>query len=214
MCRPVEGLCGGVPIAGLPIDRNIVRRPGPDLRRGRVQGGCGPGDRRQVPVRDLDQIGGVARLGQGLGDRHGDRLADVIDPLQRQNRMGRHVGLAAALAFHRGHAGDVPQAVGGQIGAGKDTQGAGGFFGRPGVDRQDVGVGMGAPDHHRPGRTLRRHIGAVTAPAGQKPAIFRPHGIPPWRSPPRRSKIARRADARKHEQSSGPPHLGAAVADS
>ena len=37
------------------------------------------GDDRQVVVVDVDQLGGVHRLGAGLGDHEGDRVADVAD---------------------------------------------------------------------------------------------------------------------------------------
>ena len=58
-----------------------------ELQRGVVgQRVLDVGDDRQVVVVDVDELGGVHRLGAGLGDHEGDRVADVADLVDRQGR--------------------------------------------------------------------------------------------------------------------------------
>ena len=51
---------------------------------------------------DLDRLGGVAGLGEGLGDNRGDRLAHVANDAFGEDRMARLLLLGAVAA------GDLP----------------------------------------------------------------------------------------------------------
>ena len=61
----------------------------PHLQRVGLGGVFDVDQRRQRLVVDLDQLGGVARLRQGLGDDKGDPVADVADAVADDAAAGR-----------------------------------------------------------------------------------------------------------------------------
>ena len=98
---------------------------------------------RQLLVVDVDQLGGVAGLGRGPRDDHGDGLAGEGDPVGGQRRVRRRdlVG------------GDRPGVDAGalavaEVGAGEHGDDVGGRRRGAGVDVGDPRVGEGAA-HHR-----------------------------------------------------------------
>ena len=81
-------------------------------------------DHRQVVVVDVDQLGGVHRLGPGLGDDEGDRVADVADLVDGQ-------GGAAGLVVD---VGEARQGLAAEVVGGVDGEHAGRRGGLGGVD--------------------------------------------------------------------------------
>jgi hypothetical protein len=79
-----ESLCGRRLVSNLDIDAEIIRRIIPQARGIRLQGVGSPHYRRQRLIGDLDQLGCVLGLIDGLGDDHGDGLAN------KARLIGRH----------------------------------------------------------------------------------------------------------------------------
>jgi hypothetical protein len=77
---------------------------------------------RQRLVVDLDRFGGIARLAQGLGDDKRDRLADITDLLDRQERPRRVVPRRAVTVHERRLAGEVAEALRLHLSASGDEQ--------------------------------------------------------------------------------------------
>ena len=74
----------------VPVERDIARRLGPELRRLRQRRGRDIGDRIARLVIDRDKLGGVARDRLALGDDQRDGLADMADAVAGQRRTMRH----------------------------------------------------------------------------------------------------------------------------
>ena len=98
-----EGRVGRVLVAEHQAERDIaVRVVVPDLGRAVLGGVLEIDHRRQRLVLDLDQLGGVARLRQRLGDHERDPVADVTDPIGDQDRLPGAVALGRAeILRHR-----------------------------------------------------------------------------------------------------------------
>ncbi len=80
----VEGGGGGLGVAHLKIDARVARRLLVQLRSAVGDGGVETDVGRQRVDIELDQLGGVARLRQRLGNDADDRLADIAHPPRRQ----------------------------------------------------------------------------------------------------------------------------------
>jgi hypothetical protein len=111
--------------------------------------------RRQRLVVDLDQLGGVARLGERLGDDEGDAVADEAYLVGDQYRLKRAMPLGRAEVLGHQVGGEAAELVGRRIGAGEHREHAGRGLGLGGVDALDAGV------------RVRRQHGDPVAHAGQ-----------------------------------------------
>ena len=161
-------------IAHFPVERDVVLCVRPDLRRSGVTGGGQRDHGGQFLVIHVDQLRGVARLGEGIGNHHRHRLAHVAGPVQRQDGARRHHGWAPVLVFARCGAGQGPDPVGGQVGAAVDGEDPRRVARRGGVDAAQRRVGEGAADHHGMGLTRQVDIVAVAASAGEEAFVLHP----------------------------------------
>jgi len=101
MRRPCERGVRRLLVAGLGIDAQIRAVLPPDERRFRRQPICRAGDCGQRLVPHLDPLGRVRRLRHRFGDDNRDRLADMADLVDRQNRVRRQEEGRAVTAFER-----------------------------------------------------------------------------------------------------------------
>ena len=85
--RPGEGLVGRRLVAELPVVDRVAGRLLVDLRLALIARMRGRDAGRQHLVVDLDQLGRVLGLMVGLGDHHGDVIADVARLALGQDRM-------------------------------------------------------------------------------------------------------------------------------
>ena len=97
----VVGLCerrvGRGLVAHFPIEAQVPRRLGVDLRRIGIERLGGTDAGRALLVIDFDELGGILGLGEGFGDHYGDMVADVVDRIRGEERTRRHLGLFTAL---------------------------------------------------------------------------------------------------------------------
>ena len=84
-----------------PVERDIARRLGKELRRTGRERGAHIGDRIELLVVDRDLLGSVLRLRDAVGDHQRDRLADMQHALARERRAERHDQLGAVAADER-----------------------------------------------------------------------------------------------------------------
>ena len=177
-----EGGFGRRLVAGIGIQHDVGRPVVIEGRRPGLGGGGRVGHRGQHLVVDLHRLGGVARLGVGLGDHHRHRLAHEPHPVVRQHMMDRDVGRAAVavLQLDVGGAGrdrrmgdgldaELDQVLSGQHG----LDARHGERGRR-VDRADAGMGMGRAHEHRTRLAGGIEVVAVHPGAGQKPFVLAP----------------------------------------
>jgi hypothetical protein len=133
----VRGVLGGALGRDVGADRLELQ--------GRV-GGQGVLDvdhRRQLVVVDVDQLGGVHRLGAGAGHDQRDRVAGVAHPVDRECRARRLLV----------DVGEARQRLATEVGGGEHGEHAVGGRGRGGVQPGDACVGEGAADEGRMGDT-------------------------------------------------------------
>ena len=129
-------------------------------------------DRGQLLVFDHDPLGRVAGLVLGLGDHHGDDIADIADDARRDRRMGAGVHRRAVLGMDHPAADQAADLVGGEIGAGQDRDHAGGAGRLGGADRVDAGMSVGRADEDRVGGVPDAHVVGIPALAGQKALVL------------------------------------------
>jgi hypothetical protein len=137
------------------------------LRRALADGLAQVDGRRALLVVDRDELGGVLRGDQRLGNDHGDRLAHVPHGLAGERGAVRNDELLPAPAGKRRMLGQVadPLHVSGREHAEHARHG----LGRGGVDRADIGEGVRGA--HEIGLGLAGHgsIGRVASkPAHQR----------------------------------------------
>ena len=152
-----------------------VRVVVPDLGRAVLGGVLEVDHRRQRLVVDLDQLGGVARLRQRLGDHEGDAVADEAHLVGNEQRLEGAVALGRAEILRHQMRGHGAELVGRGIGAGQHQQHAGRGLGLRHVDALDAGVGVrrqhgDAVAHARAARCRRRSAPARAGSAGPRPA--------------------------------------------
>ena len=169
-------------VADFGIDRDIVAAVVPHRGRARLHRIGGAHDRRQHLVIDLDQLGGVMRLVERLGDHHRHRLADILHRLVGHRQVTRVIdlviGLQRQIDIGRADIGggmrDRLAPVGDPIGAGIDRDHARRLLCRARIDPLDSRMGVRAPDHRRKDHVRHHDVGRVTPAAAQQPQILLP----------------------------------------
>ncbi len=163
-------------------------------------------DRWQRLVVDLDQFGRILGRGDGLGDHHCDRFADIADRVDRQRKMrGRDRRDSADPRPHIGRVGqagivrDRPEPIGAGVGPGQDRQYPGGSPRRGAVDGAQPGMGMRRTHKHGMRHPRQDDIIAKPPAPGQQPKILlAPHRLPDAgriRACPHRSSVLVRGAA-------------------
>ena len=87
-------------VAQMPVVAQIAGGLGEDLRRPRRQSRGRVDDGRLLGIVDAQQLGGLARLFEGVGDDHRDRVADMAHALQCQRRVRRLGHRRAVFRMH------------------------------------------------------------------------------------------------------------------
>ena len=169
LMRLGEGAGHGPGVAHRAVDADVGAALGPQSRQ--VGGPAGVDHRLEGPVGDGHALGPVAGRGGGLAEHHGDRLADMEDPVGRQRLMRRRENRRAVgvgdrhvrRARRENGVGQRPEPVGGGVAAGQHRGHAGQGRRAAGLDSLDRGMGVGAADQRRMG--LARHVDVVAEPA-------------------------------------------------
>jgi hypothetical protein len=164
-------------VASLPAhherDCDIVGSAVPDNRSARLDRILERDHGRQGLIVDRDQLGGVARLLQGLRHHKGDAVADRADLSARQDRAERAVAFRAAhvLGHDRHQASDL---IGLGVGAGEHGENSRSRLGRRRIDALDTRVGVRR--HHQHTVALQRHVDVIdiAAAAGDEAGILKP----------------------------------------
>ena len=120
----------------------------------------------------LERLGGVLRLRVGLGDDHGDAVADIADLALRQQRVGPHLHVGAVLGLHGPAADQVAEPIGGNVRAVEDRQHARHVGDARLVDADQLRVGVRAAHEHRIGLTMLVDVVGVPALAGDETLIL------------------------------------------
>jgi hypothetical protein len=103
-----ESLCRRRLVPNLDVNAEIIRRIVPQARGARLYSLRSPNYRRQRLIGDLEQLGGILGLIDGLGDDHCDRLADKTGLIGRYRVVLRRDRLEASNP-HR-HVGSAHEA--------------------------------------------------------------------------------------------------------
>ena len=178
-------------VAALEAEDGVAGRLGPELRRAGGQRRAAVHHGGQGLVADLDRLGGVARLGGGLGDDEGDGLAHMADGIGGQRMAGGDDDRGDGR--HHGGAGQRADALGGEVGMGQHQADAGHGPGGGGVDAGDAGMGMRGAQDMAVQRAGGGDIGDVAALAGEEAEVLGAaegladgavrHGAGPWLFP-------------------------------
>ena len=152
--RP-ESLCGRRLVSNLDIDAEIIRRIIPQARGTRLHRVGSPNYRRQRLIGDLEQLGRVLGLIDGLGHDHGDGLADKARLIGRHRVIAGRDRLEASNAHrHIGSAHEPcavwnrPEPIGDIVAADKHGEHTWGRERCRFVDRCDVRMSMRRAHDH------------------------------------------------------------------
>ena len=185
-----DGLVDGLQIADFPVIDLVARRVVVDLRRTRFQGIDSAGDSRQDVVIDLDRLGGVTRLGLGVGDNDRHRIADIAHLLVRQRAPVAHIHRRTVLGVDHPAANQRTDPIRRHFGAGQNTDHARHLLRLGGIDALDHGVSMRRTDECRMFHARDGHVVRIAALASDESLVFlarhagadafHSHEILPW----------------------------------
>ena len=204
--RGVDGLA--VVLDEAPVEAEVARVVVVDGGGAGLEGGAHVDDGGQLLDVDDDGLGGVAGLGQRLGDDGGDGVADVADLALGEDRVLRLLHRVAGAVVDLPAAGDA--AGGGEVLGGEDLEDAGHRRRGAGVDRADAAVRHVRADEGDVGLAVAVEVVGVAALAGEEahvlaalhagadPEVLRHVVRPPWTGLviPRR-RASRRARRRR-----------------
>ncbi len=129
--------------------------------------------RRQDLVLDRDQLGGVLRLVERLGDDERHRVADIADAVLRQERLRADKGRRAAPPPARHQRAQRAEPAPPQFVAGQDREHARRRPRRRGIECRRCGHAHAASARHsralRAAASHRRHSGPCRAAGGNPP---------------------------------------------
>ena len=129
---------------------------------------------RQRLVVDLDELGRIHRLVDGLGDDESDIVADPANPVPGQRPIARPVKRRTVAALRAGRHRQVAETGVVPVLAGQHRQNAGGGLGLGDVDRFDAGVGVRRSQHVARHGAGKHHVADIAAFAADKPWILEP----------------------------------------
>ena len=170
------GLCelrlGGGFVTNLPVESEVVRHIRPNQNAAFVHRGRQVGDAGENIVIDLDRLGRVPRLLNGVSDDEGDGVADVAYGALGQNRMWRR-GLGGAVTiFDQGGAGQRTDALGREVGCGVDAGDARQSRCCSDVEPGDGGRRMRATQHDSEQHAGQHDVVGVAAGAFEQPGVL------------------------------------------
>ena len=141
-----------------------------DLRRALGEGGAHVDDGGERVDLELDRLGGVAGLGQRLGDDGGDGVADVADLVLGEDRVLRLLHHLAEAVGDLPAAGDAADS--GEVGGGEDLEHARHRLGGGGVELHDPAVRHVGAQEADIGLVGAVEIGGVAALAGEEADVL------------------------------------------
>ena len=162
----------GVAVARLGDEGDVARRFVPDdggAGSRRIRGG---GDARERLVVHDDPFGGVDGTLAAIGDDQRDRIADMPRAPTRQGRTRRREGGRAVPPLARTVGGQVPHAVGDELGRREHAVHAWHCTGGACVDGDDAGVGVRRAYEHRVELARQGHVVRVPATALDQPRVL------------------------------------------
>ena len=164
------GIGGGIGGRPRPIDREIVGRLRPDLRRAVLERGARVGHRRERLVFDSDEFAGVLGRKSALGDHHGHGFADMQHAVLGQRRPVGDDELCAIAARQRRMPRDITDAV--HVGRGQNRDDAGHARGARRIDADDAGEGMRRAHETGIGLVRQRRVGDIAAVAADQNVVL------------------------------------------
>ena len=177
VARPGEGGIRRGLVADVPVEDGIAGRLLMHLRRALGLRPAGLRIGGEHLVVDHDRLGRVLGLRQGLGDHHGDMVADIANLALRQHRMGTGAHRRAVLRMDHPAADEPSHLVGRDILAGEDGDHAGHGPGLGGIDALQGRVGMWRAQEIGIGLAGAVDVVGVLALADQKAVVlFAAHG--------------------------------------
>ncbi len=153
-----------------PVERDIARRLGPDLRRLRPDRGGDIGHRRAHVIIHQHPLGSIARGRVGFGHHQRHRVADMPHHIAGQRRARRHDKPGAVR--HRRDARYIAESSSRQICGGQDREHAWERAGGSGFDPADRGEGVRRADKDGVRFAGLSLVVAEPAGAGQQPAVL------------------------------------------
>ena len=163
-------------VAEVIVERDIAGRFVVDERRARARRFLRPHHGRQRIDVDLDRLGGVLCLQQGVGDDEGHGITDEADLVGRQCRPWGPLHGRAVPVVERDDA--FERAIGGKIGAGIDAEHARHVARRRRIDALDHAMGNAAADHHGIGFAGELDVVGVAALSTHQHRVFgAPHRL-------------------------------------
>ena len=166
---PVDGRVGAGLVADVPLEDDVVGGVLVELRRAIGDGLLHVDDRRQRLPIDLDGLERVVGLGLRVGDHRRDALTGPLDAVGGQDARGADVVLDARAAAGRpGHR----ERVVGDVRADEHADDAGHRRRTAGVDRADVGVGVGAAEDGHMGHRLELDVVEEATFAGDEAGVL------------------------------------------
>ena len=167
-----EGGIDSGTVAGFEDQADVARMAVVQLRCAGGEGSVERGDRGQLFVVDLDELGGILGGQRGVGDDHRDRLTDETHAIGGEHGQ-RPLGLRLAVgADQRGARRDLVKARFGDIPGGEHRDHAGGGTGRGGVDLDQPRVRAVGADHEGMQLAAQIPVGGVFALAGDQAEAF------------------------------------------
>ena len=139
-----------------------------------VERAGGVDDRRQRFVLDRDPLSGVARLDDGIGDDHRDRVADMAHPLAGDRGMRRRCHRRLVTVGDSAHAGDRADAGLCEICTGEHREHPRRTGGGAYIKCADPGMRMGRAQHRRIGLSRADDVVEVMTMPGQEAPVFDP----------------------------------------
>ena len=163
---------GGLGIADLPVEDQVVLGLRVKLRGALLQRLHGVDHRLQFLVGDLDRFRRVARLALGFRHDDDDGVADIANLVDGQRRPCAHLHRRAILGVDHPAADEVADAVGLQFLAGQHADDAGHALCLLDVDLLDLRMRVRTAHEHRVLHAGNHHVVDIAAGTGDESLVF------------------------------------------